>query len=130
MGLMILLVGIGGGLGAIARFLVMQASTNLSTQVPYGVLICNIMGSFIIGLMAAFLIKTNLFNEEVSTYTRSLVVTGFLGGFTTFSSFSLDVLNLLQRGELFVALGYVIASVLVSVLAVVLGFYLVMGVYK
>ncbi|QLE79018.1 fluoride efflux transporter CrcB [Francisella sp. Scap27] len=130
MSLMILLVGIGGGLGAISRFLVMQATSSFSSEIPFGVFLCNIIGSLTIGLIAAFLIKTNLFNEEISAYTRSLVVTGFLGGFTTFSSFSLDVLNLLQRGEVFIALGYIIASVLVSILAVVLGFYLVMGVYK
>lgn len=130
MSLMILLVGIGGGLGAIARFLVMQATSSFSSEIPFGVFLCNIIGSLIIGLMAAFLIKTNLFNEEISAYTRSLIVTGFLGGFTTFSSFSLDVLNLLQRGELFIAAGYILASVLISVLAVVLGFYLVMGIYK
>ncbi|AJC48405.1 fluoride efflux transporter CrcB [Allofrancisella guangzhouensis] len=130
MRLMVLLVGIGGGFGAIARFLVTQASAGISKQIPVGVFLCNIIGSFFIGLIAAFLIKTNLFNENISTYTRAFLVTGFLGGFTTFSSFSLDILNLLQRGEAFLAFGYILASVFFSLLAVVVAFYLVVGVYK
>lgn len=130
MGVLFVLVGIGGGLGAMSRFAVTQATASISKQIPFGIFICNVLGSLLIGVIAAFLIKTNLFNEEVSVYTRSLLVTGFLGGFTTFSSFSLDVLNLLQRGEVFLALGYIFVSVAISLLAVVLGFYLIMGVYK
>ncbi|AIT09713.1 camphor resistance protein CrcB [Candidatus Francisella endociliophora] len=130
MGILFVLVGIGGGLGAMSRFAVTQATASISKQIPFGIFICNVIGSLLIGVIAAFLIKTNLFNEEVSTYTRSLLVTGFLGGFTTFSSFSLDVLNLLQRGEIFLALGYIFVSITVSLLAVILGFYLIMGIYK
>lgn len=130
MGVLFVLVGIGGGLGAMSRFAVTQATASISKQIPFGIFICNVVGSLLIGVIAAFLIKTNLFNEEVSVYTRSLLVTGFLGGFTTFSSFSLDVLNLLQRGEVFLALGYIFVSVAISLLAVVFGFYLIMGVYK
>ncbi|APC90841.1 MULTISPECIES: fluoride efflux transporter CrcB [Francisella] len=130
MGLLLLLVGVGGGLGAMARFALVQATASISKQIPLGVLICNVLGSLLIGILAAFLIKTNLFNEDISAYTRSLLVTGFLGGFTTFSSFSLDILNLLQRGEFFIAIGYILVSVLASLIAVILGFYVVMGVYK
>ncbi|AJI72429.1 CrcB family protein [Francisella tularensis subsp. novicida GA99-3548] len=130
MGLLLLLVGIGGGFGAMARFALIQATADISKQIPLGVLICNVLGSLLIGILAAFLIKTSLFNEDVSAYTRSLLVTGFLGGFTTFSSFSLDILNLLQRGEIFIAIGYIMVSVLASLIAVILGFYIVMGVYK
>ncbi|AJI46242.1 fluoride efflux transporter CrcB [Francisella tularensis subsp. novicida] len=130
MGLLLLLVGIGGGFGAMARFALTQATASISKQIPLGILLCNVIGSLIIGMMAAFLIETKLFNEDVSTYVRSLLVTGFLGGFTTFSSFSLDILNLLQRGEIFIAIGYIMVSVLASLIAVILGFYIVMGVYK
>ncbi|APD49744.1 fluoride efflux transporter CrcB [Francisella hispaniensis] len=130
MGLLLLLVGVGGGVGAMARFGLTQATAGISKQIPLGILLCNVIGSLIIGMMAAFLIETKLFNEDVSTYVRSLLVTGFLGGFTTFSSFSLDILNLLQRGEIFIAIGYIIVSVLASLIAVILGFYIIMGVYK
>ena len=76
------------------------------------------------------MIKTNLFSEDISINIRALLVTGFLGGFTTFSSFSLDVLNLLQRGEIMIALSYILVSVLISLLAVIIGFYMVLGVYR
>ncbi|MGQ4005793.1 fluoride efflux transporter CrcB [Francisellaceae bacterium CB300] len=130
MGLLFILVGIGGGLGAMTRFGLTQATADISKQIPLGIFLCNVIGSFLIGLIAAFLIKTNLFNEEISVNVRALLVTGFLGGFTTFSSFSLDVLNLLQRGEILIALSYILVSVLISLLAVIIGFYMVLGVYR
>ena len=130
MGLLFILVGIGGGLGAMTRFGLTQATADISKQIPLGIFLCNVIGSFLIGLIAAFLIKTNLFNEEISVNVRALLVTGFLGGFTTFSRFSLDVLNLLQRGEIMIALSYILVSVLISLLAVIIGFYMVLGVYR
>ena len=130
MGLLFILVGIGGGAGAMTRFGITQATTGISRQIPFGIFLCNVIGSLFIGLIAAFLIKTNLFNEDVSVNVRALLVTGFLGGFTTFSSFSLDVLNLLQRGEILIALSYIFVSVLISLLAVALGFYIILGVYR
>lgn len=130
MGLLLILVGIGGGLGAMSRFALTQATASISKQIPIGILLCNIIGLLIIGMMAAFLIQTKLFNEDISTYVRSLFVTGFLGGFTTFSSFSLDILNLLQRGEALLAISYILVSVIVSLIAVILGFYFIMGIYR
>ncbi len=130
MGLLLILVGIGGGLGAMSRFALTQATASISKQIPIGILLCNIIGSLIIGMMAAFLIQTKLFNEDISTYVRSLFVTGFLGGFTTFSSFSLDILNLLQRGEALLVISYILVSVIVSLIAVILGFYFIMGIYR
>ncbi|MDE4974285.1 CrcB family protein, partial [Francisella tularensis] len=78
-----LLVGIGGGFGAMSRFALTKATSSISKQIPLGILLCTIIGSLIIGMMAAFMIETKLFNEDVSTYVRFLLVTGFLGGFTT-----------------------------------------------
>ena len=130
MGLLLILVGIGGGAGAMARFSLTQATADISKQIPFGIFLCNVIGSLLIGLIAAFLIKTNLFNEHISVNMRAFFVTGFLGGFTTFSSFSLDILNLLQRGEILIALSYIFISVLISLLAVASGFYIVLGVYR
>ena len=130
MGLLFILVGIGGGFGAMARFGLTQVTVGISKQIPLGIFLCNVIGSFFIGLIAAFLIKTNLFSEDISINIRALLVTGFLGGFTTFSSFSLDVLNLLQRGEILIALSYILISVLISLLAVVLGFCIILGVCR
>lgn len=130
MSLLFILVGIGGGLGAMARFGLTQATASISKQIPLGIFLCNVIGSFFIGLIAAWLVKTNLFSEEVSVSVRALIVSGFLGGFTTFSSFSLDTLNLLQRGEIVMALSYIVISVLVALLAVVLGFYTILAIYR
>jgi len=125
MGLLLILIGIGGALGAMSRFLVVQASSSISNHIPAGIFICNVIGSLLIGIVAAFLIKTHIFSEEVSIQVRALFVTGFLGGFTTFSSFSLDILNLLQRGEFFIAFGYALLSVVVSLSSVIMGFYII-----
>ena len=130
MGLTLLLVGIGGGIGAITRAIVSQVAIGISKHIPLGIFLCNIIGSFLIGIIAAFLIKSELFNEEISTYVRSFFITGFLGGFTTFSSFSLDTLRLLQQGELFLALIYILITVLISLLATAIGFYLILQIYK
>ena len=130
MTLMFLLVALGGALGSMSRFGIMQLGARLSQQLPLGVLFCNIAGSLVIGMVAAFFIKTNLFSEEVSVYIRTFAVTGFLGGFTTFSSFSLDVLLLFQKGEIITALCYVFISVLVSLIMVAAGFYFIFEVYK
>lgn len=78
MGLLLILVGIGGGLGAMSRFALTQATASISKQIPIGILLCNIIGSLIIGMMAAFLIQTKLFNEDISTYVRSLLLLVFL----------------------------------------------------
>jgi CrcB protein len=130
MTLMVLLVALGGALGSVSRFGIMQLGARLSQQLPLGVPICNIVGSLAIGMVAAFFIKTNLFSEEVSVYIRTFAVTGFLGGFTTFSSFSLDILLLFQKGEIITALCYMFISVLVSLIMVAVGFYFIFGVYK
>jgi CrcB protein len=130
MTLIVILVALGGALGSVSRFGIMQVGVRLSQQLPLGVLFCNIVGSFVIGMVAAFFIKTNLFSEEMSVYLRTFAVTGFLGGFTTFSSFSLDVLLLFQKGEVITALCYMIISVLVSLVMVAVGFYFIFGVYK
>ena len=127
----VLLVALGGALGSVSRFGIMQLGVRLSQQLPLGVLFCNIVGSLAIGMVAAFFIKTNLFSEEVSVYLRTFAVTGFLGGFTTFSSFSLDVLLLFQKGEIITALCYMTISVLVSLMVAVMvavGFYFIFGV--
>ena len=130
MGLIVLLIAIGGGAGAVSRFGVLQISARYATQIPMGVLLCNIVGSLLIGMIAAFLIKTNLFGQETFIYIRTFFITGFLGGFTTFSSFSLEALSMLQKGEFMTAMTYVLISVVASVLMVAVGFYVVLGLYR
>lgn len=112
------LVALGGALGSVSRYTVTRMSvTFFGPDFPWGTVIVNLVGSFLIGLMTALLLnKTN--NPEP---LRLLLVTGFLGGFTTFSAFSLDVLDLIGRGAHLQAASYVLISVLPAIFATFLG---------
>jgi CrcB protein len=112
------LVFVGGGAGAAGRHLVNLASLNyLGVHFPWGTLTVNIVGSLVMGLVIELL----ALRLNVSTEIRLLVGTGFLGGFTTFSAFSLDVALLWERGQQVLAAGYVLASVLGALAALFAG---------
>jgi len=115
----ILLVALGGALGSVARYLAVQLVMRFHPQpFPLGTMAVNILGSFLIGvLMARFAV-----NDSESS--RLFLVTGILGGFTTFSAFSWDVLSLAQRGAWGQATIYVTASVGLSLAALAIGFML------
>jgi CrcB protein len=93
----------------------------LGTSFPYGTLTVNVTGSLVMGLLAAYL----AFKGDASQSWRLFVATGILGGYTTFSAFSLDVALLYERGAIGLALGYVLASVVLSILALFVGLWLV-----
>jgi CrcB protein len=119
-----LLVFIGGGIGAAARHGVNIAAARVGgIGFPWGTLTVNILGSFVMGLLAAFL----AFKADASwtQNTRLFLTTGILGGFTTFSAFSLDTALLWERGQFGVAAGYVAMSVGASIAALFLGLWLV-----
>lgn len=119
---MILLVGAGGAAGSIARFLFQQLITHYySSSFPWGTLVVNIVGCFIIGVVYAFSEKGNLLSPEM----RLLLATGFCGGFTTFSSFAYDNVSLLRDGELLYTFLYIGGSVLIGLLAAYAGVFLV-----
>lgn len=88
---------------------------------PWGTLAVNVAGSFLMGALVVILAR------ESGTRLTPFLMTGLLGGFTTFSAFSLDALTLYERGEIALAGTYVIASVLLSLTAIVLGMALVRG---
>jgi CrcB protein len=117
----LLLVFVGGGFGAVARHLsgmaVMRAA---GPGFPWGTMAVNIAGSLAMGLLIAWLARRSAGDTEL----RLLLATGFLGGFTTFSAFSLDAVTLYERGALTAAAAYVIASVTVSILALFGGLWL------
>ena len=116
------LVFLGGGLGAVGRHLVGQASLRLiGPGFPWGTLAVNIVGSLAMGLLAGFLALKVSATQEV----RLLLATGFLGGFTTFSAFSLDFALLVERKAFGLAGAYAAGSVLLSLGAVFLGLYLI-----
>ena len=112
-----LLVFVGGGLGAVARHGVNRAGLDmLGPGFPWWTMAVNISGSFLIGLLAG------LFGAwETSQDMRMFLITGVLGGYTTFSAFSLDALTLWERGAFQQAGVYVLGSVILSLLAAALG---------
>jgi fluoride exporter len=112
-------VALGGAIGSVLRYGVNLATPRfLGNDFPWATLTVNVVGSFLMGLLVAFL--TEKFADQPDL--RLFLTTGILGGFTTFSAFSLDVFGLMQRGENSVALVYVLASVALSILAVFGGF--------
>lgn len=115
----------GGGAGSVLRhYSVVAAKGLLGEGFPYGTLFVNIVGCFVIGaLVECFALRFN-----ASPAVQALLVTGFLGGFTTFSAFSLDFFKLVQEGAWLPAAVYAAASLFVCLLAVFGGVYLMRGV--
>ena len=112
----------GGGLGASLRHTVNVACARcLGTAFPYGTFIINITGSIVMGLIAGYL----AFKGEASQPWRLFLMTGILGGYTTFSAFSLDTALLYERGEIGLALFYVLGSVVLSIAGLFAGLALV-----
>ncbi|MEM8750226.1 MAG: fluoride efflux transporter CrcB [Pseudomonadota bacterium] len=112
------IIFLGGGLGAVGRHLVgLFALRHLGAGFPYGTLFVNVAGSLLIGLMIGIFAHRG----AIGSSWQLFFTTGVLGGFTTFSAFSLDTLNLWQRGEVGLAAGYVAGTVAVSLLAVFVG---------
>lgn len=117
----VLLVASGGAIGSVARYLVGVLMTRaFGVNYPYGTLTVNVVGGFLIGLFIGIMAR----RLEGSMDLRLFVAVGIMGGFTTFSSFSLDVAVLWERGELSTALIYVLASVILSIAALFFGLWL------
>lgn len=124
-----LLVALGGGFGAWLRFLVGRAWVAAIGPVragdfPYGTLTVNVLGSLLMGLLVGWLARSGSHGEA----TRLLLAVGVLGGFTTFSSFSLDIISLAERGELGVAAFYIAVSVIAGVMSLLLGLSIIRNV--
>ncbi|PTN10009.1 fluoride efflux transporter CrcB [Nitrosomonas aestuarii] len=115
-------VGTGGALGAISRYSVSLAATHwMGHGFPWGTLTVNITGSFLMGMLIA--VFAHIWHPPETW--RLFFVTGFLGGFTTFSTFSLDIVTLYERGEMLSAGFYGMASVVLSISALFAGMALV-----
>lgn len=116
-----LMVAAGGALGAMTRYGCYRLALRLEWHAAVATLSVNLLGSFFIGMLYV------LFSERsgLSPQTQSLVSIGFLGAFTTYSTYSLDALKLLQQGQLLLALVYLVATMLLCLLAVWLGASLV-----
>lgn len=111
-------IAIGGAVGSVFRFLISKGvQTVCGYTFPLGILTVNILGSFVIGLLATLFMD----HFHANPIWTAVILIGFLGGFTTFSSFSLDTLNLLETGAVLQALLYVGSSVIFSIFAAWLG---------
>ena len=118
-----LLVFIGGGLGSLARYGVTLASNILfAPHFPFSTLFVNITGGLVMGFAAGYLVPR--LGAAWVDQTRLFVMTGILGGFTTFSAFSLDAVGLWERGLSGQAALYVVASVVFSISALMVGLML------
>jgi CrcB protein len=112
-------VALGGALGASARYATgLAASRLLGKGFPWGTLIVNVAGGFLMGVLVVALLHLS------ANRFAPLLMTGVLGGFTTFSAFALDAVTLYERGQLALAAGYVLASVILSILALFAGLLL------
>ncbi|WP_323798534.1 fluoride efflux transporter CrcB [Parasphingorhabdus sp.] len=113
-----LLVMTGGAIGAAARYHLGRLIFHLGGMgFPYGTLVANVSGGFLMGVLAGVLARGNFSDEP----WRLLLGVGLLGGFTTFSTFSLEVLNMIERSQWGTAIGYALISVIGAVLALFAG---------
>ena len=115
-----LLVFLGGGLGSGLRYLVTITMNQYSKVLPFGTFTVNMLGCLLIGLILGYAQKENTLTSNQTL----LLATGFCGGFTTFSAFANENLELIKNGELFNFSFYTVGSVLIGILAVFIGFYL------
>lgn len=117
----VLWVALGGALGSVARFALSGIAVRwLGAGFPYGTLFVNVTGSFTIGLLAALVAADG--RPSLGADARAFLLVGVLGGFTTFSSFSLETLNLARSGALAPAMLNVAGSVVLCLAAVSFGF--------
>lgn len=109
-------------MGAVGRYLTGVATINLIGRgFPWGTLTVNILGSFLMGVIVVVLAKKG------GTQLAPLFMTGILGGFTTFSAFSLDAITIYERGQVGLALAYIAASVILSLAAIAAGLFAARG---
>lgn len=111
-------IAVGGALGAVSRYCLGNFISRMVVGgLPYSTFFINIIGSFFMGLIMTMIIERNL----LSAAWRLFLCVGFLGGFTTFSSFGYETLMLLQEGKIVAALVYVGGSIILGLLAAALG---------
>lgn len=117
----VLSIAAGGALGAVARHLTnVGAAALFGLSFPWGTIIVNILGSFIMGVLVGLFAHA----WQAPQALKLFLTVGFLGGFTTFSSFSLDAVTLYERGDALLGIGYIAGSILLSIAALWVGLYI------
>ena len=119
----LLLVFVGGGLGSTLRYIIGKYLNSHESGIPWGTFTANILGSFLIGIILGLAAKNDTFSHSQTL----LLATGFCGGFTTFSTFSVDTLMLLQQGEWLKGFTNILLNVTVCLLAAAVGINLFKG---
>lgn len=109
-------VAVGGALGALARYWFSGWLNSADAKLPWGTLGANVLGSFLMGVMFVLILEKAKLPPEM----RPLLMTGFLGAFTTFSTFSLETLTLIHEGHVIAAIFYVLLSVILCIAALAL----------
>jgi CrcB protein len=117
-----LFIAIGGALGAILRHLLSNyIQLYFKSPFPIATISINVIGSFLIGICYFFFKNNEFFNENLKLF----LIIGLFGGFTTFSTFSLDIFKLIEQNQLLIAFGYIFLSVFLSIIAVFTGYFLI-----
>jgi len=118
----VILIGVGGFIGSVSRYLTsIYVAKMVDSSFPYGTLTVNIAGSLFIGIIFGFSDRFNWLTPE----WRFFLATGFCGGYTTFSTFSYETINLLREGDWYLGFGNVLLSVVICLAATFLGNFLV-----
>ncbi|MDO6565242.1 fluoride efflux transporter CrcB [Amphritea sp. 1_MG-2023] len=113
-------VAAGGATGALARYWVSGILiSNAQFKLPYGTMICNVLGSFLMGVGFVLIME----KARISPELRPLLMVGFLGAFTTFSTFSLEAVTMLQEGHIMSAAIYILMSVVLCMVALYSGLW-------
>ena len=122
---MLAMVGLGGAIGSVARYLVSTIQSPTWTGFPYAIFTVNVSGGFIMGVLTELM----ALKFSVSTEVRAFLTTGIMGGYTTFSTFSLESALLIQRQAYVTATSYVIGSAILSIVALFCGLWIVRAIY-
>ena len=118
-------IGLGGAIGSVARYFVSTIQGPTWTGFPYAIFIVNVSGGFIMGVMTELM----ALKFSVSPEVRAFLTTGILGGYTTFSTFSLESALLIQRHAYVTATGYVVGSAILSIAALFCGLWIIRAIY-
>ncbi|WP_027859804.1 fluoride efflux transporter CrcB [Marinobacterium jannaschii] len=116
----IVFIAIGGALGALGRYWVSGLLNNATHKLPMGTLACNAVGSFLMGVCFVLILEKSKLDPEF----RPLLMVGFMGAFTTFSTFSLETVAMLQEGHVMSAMIYILLSVLLCIAALSAGLWI------
>lgn len=117
----VILVGLGGAAGSILRYLTSLLTTKYATGVfPFATLTVNILGCILLGLFMGYIDRHLISNPAI----RLLVITGFCGGYTTFSAFAFENFTLFQSGNILIFLANILASIVFGILGVWLGYWM------